>query len=341
MKKLFVFVIIFYLSACAPISPVKKMIEPKTEFLIADSQAFPFGFYNPCVYGDIVAWRAWGKKGGGIFYKDLRTGNQYQISHSNFDGKPAVFEETIVWANHHRGSSNYGIDSYNIATGKTKRLVANPPEPNPRYVKIFGDTIVWLGNTGRPPDIVSGVKLSTGEMFEIYNSGSQQHPNVCGIDIYGDIVVWGNYGIWAKNLKTGRRWKISSDTDWPYFPLIHKNIVLWMDQVWYDPDKDPNDTSWDIYGKNISTGKVFPIDTNPSYHSYLVNIGTNGKILLWRKSSVGKRFQDSSLWATELSTGNTILISKGAENGAIYGDLVVYSKNKNIYGYYLDETSFR
>ena len=114
-----------------------------------------------------------------------------------------------------------------------------------------------------------------------------------------------------------------------------------MDQVWYDPDKDPNDTSWDIYGKNISTGKVFPIDTNPSYHSYLVNIGTNGKILLWRKNSVGKRFQDSSLWATELSTGNTILISKGAENGAIYGDLVVYSKNKNIYGYYLDETSFR
>ncbi len=335
MKRLFVFVTIFCLSACAPISPVRKIFKPKTEFLIADSEALPFGFYNPCVYGDIVAWRAMGKGSGGIFYKDLRTGNQYQISHSGFDGRPAVFKDIIVWANAHRGSSNYGIYSYSISAGQKKRLVAKPPEPNPRYAKICGDTVVWIGNTGAPPDIVSGVKLSTGEMFEIYNSGNKPHPNVCGIDIYGDIVVWGNYGIWAKNLKTGRKWKISSDTDWPYFPLINNDLVVWMDQVWYDPANDPNYTSWDIYGANLSTGKVFPIDTDPSYHSYLNGTDTDGEIILWTKYSVGKRFQDPSLWATDLVSGDTFLISEGVRNASIYRDLVVYPKNKNIYGYYL------
>ena len=83
---------VLYLFAFYSISYVTYTVHPSTEFLIADSGSSTYNFYDVSVYGDIVAWRAY-VTGHGVFYKELGTGEQYQISFSGFDGSPSVYND--------------------------------------------------------------------------------------------------------------------------------------------------------------------------------------------------------------------------------------------------------
>ena len=124
--------------AFTSISYATLTIDLSAEFLIADSGPSTYNFNDVSVYGDIVAWRAYVVGDGGICYKDLRTGEQYQISFSAFDGSPSVYEDTIVWANHDSIGGNDGIYTHDISTGITTRVVSNPPDANPTNAKIYG-----------------------------------------------------------------------------------------------------------------------------------------------------------------------------------------------------------
>lgn len=329
MKRSLPLVMVICLFAIFSISYAKYTVDPSKEFLIADSGPSTFGYVS--VYGDIVAWRA-----GGIFYKDLGTGRQYQISSSVFDGKPCVYENVIVWANI-GGSDITGIYLYDISTGVTNRIVSSPPQPNPRNAKIYGDIVVWHGSTVAKPDIVSGFDTTTGEIFEIdIDIGGDVH----GVDIYEDIVVWGNYGVWAKNLTTGESWKIDplpfemGDSWWPYGILLYDDLVVWKSQF---IDDSGELKTWGVFGTYLSDGELLTINADPSYHSDTLNTDTNGRIVLWTKYYAGG--YESSLWATDVSCGDSFLISDyDTRYGSIFGDLVVYSRDGNIYGNYIIES---
>ena len=79
----------------------------------------------------------------------------------------------------------------------------------------------------------------------------------------------------------------------------------------------PKDIDWasnsnrvaDWYGMDITadghTGRVEGIED------------TNGEIVLWIKNEVGRKWRDSSIWATKISTGEKFLISKNAQYAPI------------------------
>lgn len=314
-------------------------VDPTSEFLISEPTATSAAFGSPQIYGDIVTWIGALSNGKqGIFYKDLAIGEQYQISEQSFERPPSIYENTIVWSNVGWTVGTEGIYSYDVLSGAMEQLVSIVPQTNPENAKTFGNNVVWHGNTGNNPDIVSGYDLTTNSVFEISTGNS-----VWGIDIHQDTVVWGSAGIWAKNLTTGTKWQVALDgfepykTVWPYHPLIHGDIAVWQAQVFYDPINNPNYTSWDLYGRNLLTGEMFAIDENPLYHSTLGGMDLFGNILLWQSSMVGD-WPNTDLWATNIQTGDKFLVSNnhwGAIRAGIFDDLIVYDRNGSIYGNYI------
>ena len=288
MKTLFAFVIILLFAftfVLTSISHAGKIVDPTKEFIIADSSSLPLGVGNISIYGDIVTWR-----GGGICYKDLRTGEQYQISFSGFDSSPSVYEDTIVWANHDSIGGNDGIYTHDISTGITTRVVSNPPDANPTNAKIYGNTIVWHGNGGSPI-LLSGLDLSTGEVFEIFSDYW-----LYGVDIYENTVVWGSSdSIWAKDLMTGEvlgpidpSHREMGDSWWPFGVQFYNDLVVWKSQF---IDDSGELKTWGVFGAYLSDGELLTISADPSYYSDTLNTDTNGKIVLWTKYYAGVDFQ--------------------------------------------------
>jgi len=314
-----------------------KFVNPDSEFLIADSAPYPFQFFDVDVYGDIVAWRAWGKEGGYIFYKDLGTGVQYRISNnSSFLGNPSIYKDKIVWSNHDWLNKMDGIYAHDISTGITTRIVSDPPDKNPTNAKIYGDIIVWHGNHGGKPIILSGFDLSTGKVFEI-SSGISLYS----VAIYGSIVVWGSDdAIWAKDLTTGDikgpidgEPQKMGDSWWPYGVQFFDDLVVWQSQISGDAIKPGH---WGVYGSYLSSGEIFKISADPSFDAATLNQDVYGDIVLWNKSFGSNSTSVGSLMATDISSGNSFKISDADQYGNIYGsiyeNLVVYSRDGNIYG---------
>lgn len=317
-----------------------KFVVPDSEFLIADSAPYPFGFYQVDVYGDIVAWKASGKKGGYIFYKDLSTGEQHQISDdSPFHDNPSIYEDKIVWANTGWIHKMNGIYVHDISTGITTRVVSDPSDKYPTNVKIYGDIIVWHGNQAGKPIILSGFDLSTGKVFEISSSGSLHSD-----DIYDRIVVWGSGdAIWAKDLTTGDiqgpidgESNKMGDSWWPHGVQIYDDLVVWQSQFSADfSELGP----WGVYGSYLSTGEIFKVAADHSFHATALDQDVYGDIVLWKKSFGGNSRSVAWLRATDVSSGKSFTISEADQYGNIYGsiheNLVVYSRGGNIYGNYI------
>lgn len=325
MKKLSVLLTVILVIGLATVSHAGKMVDPAMEFLIAEANA---SYYHD-VYKNIVTWES----GNAIYYKDLETGHQYLVPNSEGGHNPAIYENTIVWTNTHWPSDDGGIYSYHLKTGLVEKLTTKRIYYN--YPKISGQNVVWYWDDPLNDNQmgVGGINLTTRETFEVHSAPS--YVGLFEVDIYDDIVVWGmNTGIWAENLATSEEWQIAdgSYTIWPYHARIHGDLVVWNNQGYFSPI-DGHFTPWDIYGAYLSTGEIFPIESDPLYSSIVMD--TNGDIVLSSNRSDTYKFR---LWATDVSSGEGFLVADNARGGSIYENLVVYTRDGNVYGNYIIET---
>jgi hypothetical protein len=334
--KLSYYIVAFSQLVFTSISFAAYTVDPLSEFLITKADSSD---YYPSIYGNIVAWRTHGAGNYGIFYKNLNSGQQYQISDSNImHGNPSVYKEKIVWANHDRGSGNDGIYIHEISSGITTQVVSDPPDANPSNAKIYGSTIIWHGNHGGTPNILSGFDLITKDIYEI-----SRGYNLSSVDIYQSTVAWGwASSIWAKNLTTGEvqgpidpSFEESGDSWWPYGVNLYDDLVVWQSQFIDDSNELK---TWGIFGAYLSTGEVIKINADPSYHSTIISGDLYGNIIVWLKRPDGPS-DTTELWATNLTSGESFMISDSNSYGgaSIYDDIVVYSKDGSIYGNFIIE----
>lgn len=338
MKNLSVLLSVIFVIGLATVSHAEKMVDPAMEFLIADGSASPSGYGYPDVYANIVTWQENGY--GGIYYKNLSTGQQQRIVSEDFNYDPSIYGENIVWENTHWPDGRGGIYSFKISTGELSKLTYPGGYTQQWHANIHGQYVVWQWDHFPPNQLyqtgVSGINLSTGETYDVFtgtNGSASRFP-----DVYGDVVVWmhgeSGSGVYAKNLSTGETWEVA---DTRYVTegtqiYIHGDFVVWNGQNTFEPGAP---SYWDSYGANLSTGEVFPIDTDPLYNSWVTDI--YGEIVIWRKYIRTPDIKEFSLWATDVISGESFLIGEDAGSGKIYEDLIVYSRDGSIYGNYIIE----
>jgi hypothetical protein len=321
-KKIFFYAIILIMLS-VPAQSAKKILS-ENEFLIAEGTNYIY----PDVYGPIVAWAESWQGNPGVFFKNLNSGFLTKIAGEDDEGFPSVYENLIVWTN---DDLTPGLFLHDTLEGTTDILLTTFLDNNPTNAKIFADTIIWHGNHGGGPIILSGYNRTSGNLFEISNGN-----DLYGIDIYQQNVVWGSSdSIWIKNLSSGQvqgpldtSYPEMGGSLWPYNTHIYKDLVIWKSQL---IDNSGELKTWGIFGRYLTNTEVFPIHSNAQYHSEPIDIYEN--IILWVKSEPG--FQVQSLWGLDLSNMQTFKVSENSFSGSIHKNLIVYSRDGSIYGNYV------
>ena len=230
---------------------------------------------------------------------------------------PAIDANIVVWRD--RRNASYDIYSYDLSTGLTPFICT--ATAGQYWPAVSGNIIVWPDERNGNYDIY-GYNLSTqAELTICTNSANQYSPAVSG-----DIVVWEdqrndwNY-IYGYDIATSTEFEIRAMTTGGVgFASVDGNTVIW------------NEGGHNIYGKNLSTGSVFPIRMG------FVSQGPSisGDIVVWQDTRDGS----DDIYGYDLSASTEFEICRNTAyqaRPAISGDIVVWEDYRNgnmdIYGY--------
>jgi beta propeller repeat protein len=249
--------------------------------------------HSPDIYGNRIVWMDYRGEECNIYMYDLSTKKESQISTSGMvHGSPAIYGNKIVWGD----STNYSsIHIYDISTQKDIEILGNTEKPaiygdkvvyddyhsiyiynlstfqktqvTPSgpvyYPAIYGNIIVWQGDSGAGNWNIYMYDLSTKKETQITTSGSAE-----GSTIYGNRIVYadtrnGNTDIYMYNVSTKKETQITSSPDVQAFPAIYGDRIVWED----DGGEDDGGTNHGIYMYDISTNQKMKISAKESAYS--------------------------------------------------------------------------
>jgi beta propeller repeat protein len=229
----------------------------------------------------------------------------FQISHDVQDSRFASTDgRYVVWT-----SVGAGVQGYDLQTAQPLTLAAGGAAPNIDkgiLVKEFGAGL-------------KGQNVVTGVEFPVNSSGARPR-------ISGNLVVWDQLGTTNEEVY-GRRldqpgspaFPISGSKSYDQFaPDADGNVVVWSS------NGEPTDQG-NIYGRDLSSGGVFPITTSSGLQ---LNPHISGHYVVWQD------MRDlSRIYARDLAGGGEFPVSPvgfSAEMPAIDGDLVVWRQYNPI-----------
>jgi hypothetical protein len=226
------------------------------------------GFYrkHPRVSGGLVVWAEGSDSINGmdIHAHDLASGRSFVVcSHPAQQERPAVSGNVIVWADarHRAGSelSLFDIYGYEVTSGQEFRITRQPEVIG--WPAISGNTVVWYAQRSGSHRLLA-FDLTTGKETVIANLGSE--PDLRGVDIDGDVVVWsarpdpayGDADIYGYDLTKKQQFVVCRAIGDQVSPSIAGRTVVWTDLRHNGIGKYDNDS--DIYGAALTPGPAAP-----------------------------------------------------------------------------------
>jgi beta propeller repeat protein len=226
----------------------------------------------PRMYGDWVVFQRWGGSGYTLILYNIVTSEQRVITDWTQEAqRPAVYDNLVVYDNHHPGNYYMRISAYQISNGE---YITISMAPRPFYLQgypdIYDQTVVWLRSVTNSPidwELV-GYDLTSQTPFTI--SARPGNEGIPHID--GDLVVWHwEDDIYGYNISTGEYLTITNDPYRQIFPDVYQNLVVWSDD---------RHGRWDVYARDLETGETFWItEDNPLPQSYFPSVW--GNLVAW------------------------------------------------------------
>ncbi len=245
--------------------------------------------FDPVIYDGNVAFISGEDPLQEIWLYSISREVAWRISEiQGYKWKPDISEDVVVWGDYRSGNWDiygYDINDYNI----------NEPNDFPiadgsayqRSVAVSGDTLVF-------EDTISP---SGNSNIGIYNLSTKEDPNyirlpggVDWLDIYGEILVWGEYStstgtnIYGYDLTQRVEFAVCTKPGWQYAPVIYDSTIVFSSDSADEASQQFYDR--DVYYRRIgdinesdgrtSTGKVWEfkianvinVDDMESYDPY-------------------------------------------------------------------------
>ncbi|MBU7014020.1 MAG: hypothetical protein HXS52_01920 [Theionarchaea archaeon] len=292
-----------------------------------------------------------------------QTGNEIAITSDLYYQKdPALYEETIVWADNRNG--NWDIFGYDLSTGEEFQITSDLSDQESPC--IYGDLVVWLDKRNNNKDIY-GYNIKTKKEFQITTDVQDQRNPALG----QTFVVWedsrsGTWNIYAYNLSTGKELEVAAGPHDQYYPVTFDSYIVWCERrnksgiyacdlattrefcitensdISGYPVIDGDDIFWagssNLYSYNLETQKKSEI---PSFRSRKYSLTVHGDTLVWLEYSNTGGGQE--ICGQDLKTNEELRIATGLDwesSPAVYGDLVVWMEAKedessDIHGRYI------
>ena len=208
---------------------------------------------------------------------------------AGYQAAPAISGRTVVWVEtraRHQGLYRANLSTGRVFSGLADSRIISPPFGSPSP-SIDGSIVVWMDCRScsirtfpdeiYPPDTrVYWADLTTGRVSPIsMRAGAQAFPAV-----NGRVVVWvesrgGRRHIRGKDLATGREFQVSTGSGEQTTPAISDGMVAWAEL------RDVRSGNWDIWGKDLASGRTVPIALHTGAGDYMGDPLINGRTVIW------------------------------------------------------------
>jgi hypothetical protein len=215
---------------------------------------------SPAVDGNTVVWVESRFRGTAILGKTLSTGTEFAVAvGDSMKSSPAISHNTVVWADLHNGG--WDIYGRTVPAGRSFIVARHRGRGNDLLdPRISGSTVLWTSRFYRRQiDSIEAKDLSTGKYVHIANVPQTGYSAENGPDktISGAIVVWAQ----ARGGVPGHK----AETG--------------------------------IYGKSLTTGKVFAIAVCPCDQR---GPTVSGQTVVWERSGPVDRIVGQNIYAATL-----------------------------------------
>ena len=285
---------------------------------------------NPAIDGNRAVWVQSSSSKSIIYTKNLLTGHIARVHKSTQNQyNPDISHNRVVWEQNVGNKSV--IFTKNLISGNT--AIVCKSRQNQSLPKISGSRIIWIQNQEvYIKNILTG---NTGVVSKYEGClPYSDYPSNWTIDISGNRVIWQvmsfdhtekyadisysyyNYGIYTKNLKTGKiakiySVKINDESMFNYFdlyPSISGNRVVWENrEVWEGSN----------YVLNLGTGKKEYINQK---NDFMGSPDISGTRIVWTDWK-------GVVWIKNLKTGRTVKV----QTSKYYQDQPKISGNRVIW----------
>jgi len=288
---------------------------------------------EPQVSGDLIVWsqarpdpnRPGRVLGSDIWALHLASGRQEQLTTSGWASRPSVSGNMIAWLDFRHGYYEiYALD----VKDRREIPVATGPGPNRSEPRISGSYVIWPEARGSRQEVYVH-DLATGRTFPVSERQDPQGTDRWAPDVSGDVVVWleqpydrSRSDVFARNLKTGEEFRVSTSGTAGAFPRVSSDYVVWPD---LGPGRVPH-----LFAFDLASRRQFTVGDarTPSQGSQEIS----GSVVAWTEFSdrpsafplVGK---ENDLLGFDLATGEEFTIALGGRpkgSPAISGDLVIW-----------------
>jgi len=214
-------------------------LEKQTEFVLYDG---PGDQLWPAIYGDTVVWGHQESLPGvpeELWGYSIQEDRAFLISGSPGNKwYPDIWGDVVVWGDYRAG--NWDVYGYDLSNGSEFSIASGPADQ--RSAAVYGDIVAYEHETQG----VGMYNLLTGE-----NWLHEIHGHFDWIEVYGDIVVWGDwrgnsgYDIYGYGIEEKVEFRVCVSPAHQMSPAIYENIVVWSD------DRLGGYDHGDIYGNTI------------------------------------------------------------------------------------------
>lgn len=263
----------------------------------------------PALSGDRLAYAAGAGEGGlDIRVQDLVTGEDRSLAPDRTaTGAPAISGDRVVWPD--AGGGVPGFWYADLASGKSRRLDA----PAGAEVALSGTRACYT-HAGR----IRVHDLRSGADRVVSPPGAA----AANCDISGSIVVWqdqrnGNADVFALDLSTGLRTRVTSDPADQTSPSIDGRLVVWEDRRSGDAD---------IHALDLTTRTESRLTDAPG--AQLAPDVSGGRVV-WADERFGRG--NTEVYLYDIATGVETRVTRGdawSGDPAIDGARIAYADNQ-------------